>query len=374
MRLIFLRICMTGLCVWLLAAAASSAAASPQAPGVSPTPPAGAAATTPEMDLGAYRAELERIGAAVARLHDHPEEVIPLRRSLPKAWAVRDGDQRFEVPTAPFDSVLAKLETPGTSPPSAQKELEQRVAALRQQAEALAASNSEQPPRDARAHLENILRRSEFRAVRAPGWWDELRERIGEWLIRFLGRFFRAVGGIAQTKPEIFVWTMIALAFIVLALWLRRRLLRAARAEHLDLKDALPPGKTWSDWAQEALSAAARGDYRAAVHAAYWAGVYRLEELGVWQLDRARTPREYLRLLARDAAKPDTARSRPEPAAAAPQSSQAERAAALAALTRNLESTWYGNQPATAGEFHAAVAQLEALGCRFPSSLQTANS
>ena len=79
-------------------------------------------------------------------------------------------------------------------------------------------------------------------------------------------------------------------------------------------------------------------------------------------------------MLARDAAKPETALTRPEPAPAAPQPSHAERAAALAALTRNLESTWYGYQPATVGEFHTAVRQLEVLGCRFPSSLQTANS
>ncbi len=86
-------------------------------------------------------------------------------------------------------------------------------------------------------------------------------------------------------------------------------------------------------------------------------------------MDRARTPREYMRLLAAGAAA-----GSPSAGQLSPSPEQAARVAALAALTRSLETTWYGFYPATAGDFHSAVVQLEALGCRFPSNLATAGS
>ncbi len=118
------------------------------------------------------------------------------------------------------------------------------------------------------------------------------------------------------------------------------------------------------------------------MHAAYWAGIYRLEELGVWQLDRSRTPREYLGLVARAATAPSTvvpSSTRGTGATHAVGEARepvgpSERAAALAKLTRSLETTWYGYEPASAGDFGEAVSQLEALGCRFPSNLQNASS
>ena len=38
------------------------------------------------------------------------------------------------------------------------------------------------------------------------------------------------------------------------------------------------------------------GEWRDAIHLAYWAGISFLERQGFWKPDRARTPREYLRL------------------------------------------------------------------------------
>ena len=92
----------------------------------------------------------------------------------------------------------------------------------------------------------------------------------------------------------------------------------------------------------EAQEAAASGLWREAVHLAYWAGISFLEEGSAWRPDKARTPREYLRLL---------------PAAS-------EHRSALSALTRQLEVTWYGNDPAGPDTFSETVTLLENLGCR----------
>ena len=89
-------------------------------------------------------------------------------------------------------------------------------------------------------------------------------------------------------------------------------------------------------------AAAERGDWREAVHLAYWAGISFLEAQGLWRPDRARTPREYLRLL------PPANTARP----------------ALQALTRSFEQIWNAQRPASDSDYGAALSHLEALGCR----------
>jgi hypothetical protein len=93
-------------------------------------------------------------------------------------------------------------------------------------------------------------------------------------------------------------------------------------------------------WLNEAREAASRGEYRVAVRLAYWGAISGLERSGVWKPDRARTPREYLKL-ARG--------SRYEPT--------------LHPLTRDFERVWYAKQPATEADFLACIARVEELGC-----------
>ncbi len=318
--------------------------------------------TTGEMNLAAYLAELDRISGAVGRFDKDRAETAALRRSLANTWAVRMAGQRFEVSTAWLNSALETMETNPVVRASLQKDIQNRLQVLRGQAEALEQADAGPRPDEARARLDDILRRREFRSVHGPKWWDRVKARLWARTYEVLRRFFGRLPRSPRAR-EFVVWGLIALIFLLLALWVRSSLLGAARAKGLEISGALPLGKTWRDWAREALEAAARHDYRVALHRAYWAGVYRLADLGAWQLDRARTPREYVRLLAHEASAP----------AQLTVAAQAERAAALAALTRSLEATWYGFQPATADDFRAALAQLEALGCRFPSNLATAN-
>jgi hypothetical protein len=99
--------------------------------------------------------------------------------------------------------------------------------------------------------------------------------------------------------------------------------------------------KEWPIWMSEARAAASRGEWRDAIHLAYWGGISFLEAGGAWRPDLARTPREYLRLL------PATSAQHPT----------------LHALTVRLEGVWYGMQTASADGFEQTLAELERLGC-----------
>ena len=103
-----------------------------------------------------------------------------------------------------------------------------------------------------------------------------------------------------------------------------------------------PSARSWRSWLAEAREAADRQNWRNAIHLAYWAGISFLESGGAWKPNRARTPREYLRLL----------------------SSRNPKHPALSALTRKFELVWYGDRAAVETDFQETLGQLERLGCR----------
>ena len=59
-----------------------------------------------------------------------------------------------------------------------------------------------------------------------------------------------------------------------------------------------PSAREWQLWLKDAQAMAAKGQWREAIHFIYWASIARLESRRLWPADRARTPREYLALLA----------------------------------------------------------------------------
>jgi cell division protein FtsB len=315
-----------------------------------------------EMDLAIYRAELNRLSTAVEHLGSDLEKVESLRRSLLESWVVRTGETRYEVRMAWLDAALESYARDPASRDTRKKEVHARIQALLDHAAALEKITAETGGAPARTALENILKRPEFHAEAKETWWDRAQAAFWRWLGRILRNIFGRVRRIAP-GGNVFIWVVIGIAFLLLVLAGRKMLLRAARSESLRIGTPRPDGKTWNEWAQEAIRAAAKGDYRQAMHAAYWAGVFRLADLGVWELSRSRTPREYLRLL----------EEHKLPLAAQPEAS-GSRTAALASLTRRFEVTWYGYEAATEVDFREALSQLEALGCRFPSSLATAKS
>ena len=171
------------------------------------------------------------------------------------------------------------------------------------------------------------------------------------WILDFLDKIF---GGLGQHPAlgNIVLWVAVGAAVFLLMLMLMRYFLKSAGNASLHLEPVAPGPATWKDWARDALDAAGRNDFREAIHMAYWAGIFRMEELGAWQADRARTHREYLRLLAADDAlrKP------------------------LAQMTSRFEWVWYGGNPASARDFETVIEQLEALGCNLHWRPATASS
>ncbi len=292
------------------------------------------------LDLPAYSASLEQWRASAAGLEANPETAGALRESLPASLSVKVGETRVEVSTQWLRSAADEFEKEPGKRKAIAGGIQQALAHMRDEARALESAAAPLP--DARAKLNEILSRREFRAVRPPNWLDRLREQAALWLLRLLEKIFGSVPRLPGAG-EVLVWVVIALALIVLVLWLKRALeSAAARETPVPLEAAAVPTRSSSQWMSDARAAAERGDYREAMHCAYWAAISRVEEADVVKPDRTRTPREHLRRV------PQTFAQR----------------ALVADLTRRFEVIWYGYHAATAADFEQARAQLEQLGCR----------
>jgi hypothetical protein len=330
-----------------------------------------AVAAPPALDLRGYLGVLDQLQAAVEGLSRHPQEAGALRHSLPKSWSVEISGQRYDVPTGYFDGQLARIESNPDQRAAAEKETLSRLSKLRSDALALTAP-ADPNPATAHAAMLQILGQREYAHVHRPNWLELAWERFWIAVGHLLDRLFSKVGGSEFTR-RILVWFIIGGSLAVLLLLLRRWILRTVRRTELTLEASPPAAKDWREWAREALAAGARGEFRNAVHACYWAGVGRLEDLGVWTRVNSRTPREYLRLLDRlgEEVSPPGAPGRLRPAESlAPQ----RILSAWTPLTGTFERVWYAGEQATVADFRSSLDRLEELGCRFPSNHPTAAS
>jgi len=288
-----------------------------------------------EISLSEYLSELHRLSQAIDNLQNDPRACSKLVRTLPARWVVHSDGQTFEIGT---DGLMDQLAEFQKSPHDAVQGLRQRIRALQSDAEAFA-----QPPADVsglRVRLSSILSRPEFRDVQGPTWWDRLKGKILELVARLLRRIFGSSAFPVVNK--IVVWTVITLAVIAAAWWTYKAMQRNVQVETIIPAPTSVSAKSWPIWMKEAHSAATEGRWRDAIHSAYWSGVSCLEDQGLWRPDRARTPREYLRLLP----------------------SASEYRTALSGLTRQFETVWYGYEPAGPESFQEALLYLDRLGCR----------
>ena len=192
---------------------------------------------------------------------------------------------------------------------------------------------------EARSRADNILNRTEFRAVEQNGYWAQKMAIIG----LFLGELFSGAVSRLPHAP----WLPLALECMVLMATTAGLLIWAWRTmQQQKLTVAAPSAQRLSawqkesdDWARRAQTEAGRGEWREAVHCLYWAAIVMLEGKKMWRTNRARTPREYLPLL-----EPGSPRQR-----------------ALGGLTRIFERIWYGLRPADRNDFERAQALLEEL-------------
>jgi Domain of unknown function (DUF4129) len=299
-----------------------------------------------ELDLPAYKAELDRCAEAL----QHPEEIPPLRKSLPRTWIVRAGQSQMEVSTQWLSAGLRHVEESPAKSKSAMREVQLRLSAMRNAVAELEDASTEANYEQAHAQLEQILQRREFSGASGPSQAQILAARLMRWIVERLVWLFTRLhlGGKAG---NFLAWSVILFAFLVLAYWVWLTLARVLRTPGLPVSRSAPSDDSRL-WVNDALAAAERGDYREAVHCAYWAAIVRLEGLGLLKRDRARTPRESLSLL------------EPYP----------KEQKLLRDFTRHFELIWYGYRPASLEDWSGARSHLEKMGCLTPSTPATANS
>jgi len=288
------------------------------------------------ISLPEYAAELDRLIAQTQDLKT-PSDADVLIKTIAPTWHVQDAEGSFEISSEWLRAELGEWRK------QPKQETLNRIVArlhlLRAQGEAY-----QRPPvvvSARQAELHKILADPEFNAVRGPGWLDRLKQRIANWFLSLLTRVFSSSA--IPAISDVVVYGLIGIAVLALAYWIFRTLRDNAGVETLMPGAMAVSSKEWGVWMAEARAAADAGRWKDAVHLAYWSGISYLETQGWWPPDRARTPREYLRLL------PSTSQHSP----------------ALRELTRNFEIVWYGTQPADAEAFSQTVAQLEKLGCQY---------
>lgn len=192
-----------------------------------------------------------------------------------------------------------------------------------------------------RETMAQVLAGRDFRDLQQPTVRDTVLERVGNWLNHLLESATKLRARSAWIG-RLLVWGFIvgvcvALVWALLQLERRWRV-RLVPEDRAPAPDA-PSARNWQLWLEDARRAAASGLWREAIHLVYWAAIARLESRRLWPADRARTPREYLALIA------------PED----------PRRAGLAALTGSFERTWYGGRAAIESDYRRAEAIAASL-------------
>ena len=192
-----------------------------------------------------------------------------------------------------------------------------------------------------RASMNSILAQRAYQSVTS----QSALARFREWLGNLLDKLFSGLSRFGSHAPWIaWLFRILLLVAICTALvWFLLRIERRSRIRLIpDVEPApgAPSAREWQLWLRDAQAMAAKGLWREAIHFIYWASISRLESKRLWPADRARTPREYLALLA----------------------GTDPRKSNLATLTRSFERTWYGGRAAQASDFNAALEQAAALG------------
>jgi hypothetical protein len=190
------------------------------------------------------------------------------------------------------------------------------------------------PHTQERAMLQQVLSEREFRGLQQTSVRESVLEKLGNWL----NRLFESAANLKARSAWVgraLVWGFIlgvCVALVYSLLRLERRWRVQLTQENTQPAPGAASARDWQLWLEDARKAAASGLWREAIHFAYWAAISRLESRRVWPADRARTPREYLALVAHE-----------DP-----------RKPGLSQLTSTFESFWYGGRPAGESDYKNA--------------------
>jgi len=305
---------------------------------------------TIKLDLHDYEAELARDSKLIERIKNQPAEISRFRSSLPSVWTVRGDGRDFRISTESLDSALADLQTHPKNADSLARDIEFRLETMRQLAIEMEQPSADVSESGARADLNRIFQQKEFEGLKGRSELQLLEARIGLWIAKLIDRLLKRLHISAKTG-NFLAWIVIALALLAIGYWVFRMLSRGARISEIPASGPSVPSDARA-WVRGALAAAERGEYREAVHCAYWAAIARLEDLRMLARDRSRTPRESLRLL----------------------DSHPHQQTLLRDLTGHFELIWYGDRPASLADWSGVKAQLEKFGCLAASTAPTASS
>jgi Domain of unknown function (DUF4129) len=297
--------------------------------------------STQAVSLQDYISTLDRCSSTLANSGTNPAAIHNLRMSLPDHWTVSAGNQSYAVSADWLSSGLARVETAKHDPKLEVRLIEEQIAAHREAAQALARVDSSSRGLDeSKSQLNRILAAKEYQSIHGPTWWDLMLGRVWSWIRRQFEKLFERFSP-THSIGNVIAWTVIVIVGLLLLVWAVRATSRLGARPEMDLRGANATGQDSAYWLRQAREAAARSDYRAAIHAAYWAAIARMEEAKLLSENRSRTPRESLRLLRRESAE----------------------YAPLLQLTRRFELVWYGYRAADSTDWSDAVKQLENLGC-----------
>ena len=191
----------------------------------------------------------------------------------------------------------------------------------------------------AQTAAQKILARAEFQQPE-PTLWDRIKAKI----VSAIVRIFVGIDRVTTQSPwmgRALEWLLFVAAAVGLLVWVMRTVQR--QRLRVALGDEPAKSTAWAreseEWQRQAEHEAARGAWREAIHALYWAAIVCLERRRAWRHNPSRTPREYVRLLK------------------AGSGEQRE----LRGLTNALEQSWYGQRETNAQEFAEARERFERL-------------
>ena len=224
------------------------------------------AAATPQptekvYDLASFAAELQRLYKEL-QTKSSPIGIKEFRDGLPPSWNVSVPGRRYSISTKPLRDQLG-----GESPDNA------RVWFSHLQAEIRSAQRlGVQPLPAAHAQLNKILAGRAFAGVRPPTYLELLRARVSAWLERMLLKLFSGLSRHPIGAKALF-WVVLITGVAFIAFWIFRFIAGRDSMNFFQPGTTTVTARTWQEWIGAAREAAARGDFREAVHSAYWAGI-----------------------------------------------------------------------------------------------------
>ena len=202
-------------------------------------------------------------------------------------------------PAAPEEPALPPKPTTSELLQAAELRLTQEIAQADAAAGNAPAASADHAPE--RAVMKQVLAGRDFRNLEPHSKTDSFWEKVGAWL----DRLFSKIGDVHTSSAWVgraITWGFVLIVCVVLV-WRLIVLERRWRMEMVPESMVRPSGaasaRDWQLWLADARRAAAAGQWREAIHFVYWAAISRLESKRLWPADRARTPREYLALVAR---------------------------------------------------------------------------